>query len=176
MQAHSKRGSTRRAEVLDLQADWRAKAGRESGPDTYVAGDYVSSVMRMTQSLSLRERDAAYGGACVLVGLVESQELRNGSREVTAAYVTVVPLDGEGAEMASDKTLSRTIAGTDTPRCPQWDEVYCVGQRCHIEDATALRFKVSPFTSPDRLHRLCSRSHTHTHTHTHRRSRTTTTR
>jgi hypothetical protein len=147
------RGSTKRFDVLNESENWKAKAGRREGPAWYVSGDYVSSVLRTTLALSMRERDAAYGGACILVGLVEAQELRNGTKEVNAAYVTVVPLDAEGAEMP-DKHLSRTIARSDAPRHPQWDELYCVGQKCFVEDAVTLRLKVKDYhnaLSSDRL-------------------------
>jgi hypothetical protein len=141
----SARGSTTRAQPIDESSpDWRARAGRASGPDTYVHGDLCSATFRRALALSPQERDLLYCGAVLLLGVLEADGLRGTEKGgPPSPYASLSLEDTLGYDVRAEHQLTRTIPGTPAP---QWDEVFAVGQRLEsFDDVARVRLTVKSY-------------------------------
>jgi hypothetical protein len=141
----SARGSTARAQPIDESSpDWRIRAGRASGPDTYVHGDLCAATFRRALALSPRERELLYCGAVLLVGVLEADGLRAPEKGgLPSPYASLSLEDNLGYDVRAEHQLTRTIPGT---LAPQWDEVFAVGQRVEsLDDVARVRLTVKSY-------------------------------
>jgi hypothetical protein len=142
----SARGSTTRAQPIDeASPDWRQRAGRAAGPNTYVHGDLCAATFRRALALSPRERELLYCGAVLLVGILEADGLPCTEKGASPSpYASLSLEDTLGYDVRAEHQLTRTIPGT---RAPQWDEVFAVGQRVEsLDDIARVRLTVKSYS------------------------------
>lgn len=138
---YSARGNTARTLPIDESAqDWRVRSGREGGPETYVHGDLCRAVFRRALALSPREREVLYGGAVLLLGVMEAQCVGAPDRPPPDTYVSITLEDGEGESVREEHQLTRTVPAS---RAPQWDEVVAVGQKVAHLQQDVKRLKIT---------------------------------
>jgi len=154
--------SHRLTKVDESRDDWRARAGRAEGPDTYQHGDLCASMLREAAAMSVRERSERFGGPVLLVGVVEARDLMpssgSGSGATASPYASIALVDDEGREI-SDLPKGGHVSGvaaaalhahvTRTVRQslePDFDELFVVGQHgADVTRAAALRVRLSDY-------------------------------
>ncbi len=92
-------GTSARSLAINESSDrWRERSGRLSGPLTYVPGDVCDATFRTATAQSHRERDDAYGGPALLVGIVEARGIvRHAALAAATATAAAAAANTHGA-------------------------------------------------------------------------------
>jgi hypothetical protein len=128
-------------ELYTSATTWKARAGRNEGPDEYLVGDLVRSVMLRQRAMPQRERQELYGCPVLLIGACSATGLDcdDGAR----LYCSVRTTDENERDLKSGRlrTALASVQGGNV----DFDDVCVLGSSGDLESVSTLTLRVKRF-------------------------------